>query len=83
MEMAYGTYVPNKTISLPDEVIPIIDELGQPFSHWVRDQLLRERAGRDADLDRWARIEAMAQDLAGDVDWLTVDELRAGGDDVR
>jgi hypothetical protein len=75
--------MPNKTISLPDEVIPIIDSLDVPFSNWVRDALLKHRALRPQDGDRWERIEAMAQDLAGEVDWLTVDELRSGGDDVR
>ncbi len=31
--------MPNKTISLPDDVVPIIDSLGVPFSVWVADQL--------------------------------------------
>lgn len=31
--------MPNKTISIPDEVVPIIDSLGVPFSVWVADQL--------------------------------------------
>ncbi len=75
--------MPNKTISLPDEVIPIIENLGEPFSNWVRDQLLKQREGQDDGSDRWERIEAMAQELAGEVDWATVDELRSGGDDVR
>ncbi len=75
--------MPNKTISLPDEVIPIIDSLDVPFSNWVRDALLKHRTLGPQDGDRWERIEAMAQDLAGEVDWLTVDELRSGGDDVR
>jgi hypothetical protein len=35
----YDTYVPNKTISVPDDVVPIIDNLGVPFSTWVADQL--------------------------------------------
>ncbi len=75
--------MPNKTISLPDEVIPIIDSLDVPFSNWVRDALLKHNTLRPQDGGRWERIEAMAQDLAGEVDWLTVDELRSGGDDVR
>jgi len=33
--------MPNKTISLPEEVIPIIASLGVPFSVWVADQLRR------------------------------------------
>ena len=42
----YTTYVPNKTISLPDDVVPIIDELGVPFSTWVADQLRHHAATR-------------------------------------
>ena len=72
--------MPNKTISLPDEVIPIIDTLDQPFSNWVRDELLK-RSGRED--DRWERIGALARDLSGEIDWLGVDELRNGGDHVR
>lgn len=40
----YATYVPNRTISLPDDVVPIIDTLGQPFSRWVAEQLRRHAA---------------------------------------
>jgi hypothetical protein len=40
----YDTYVPNKTISVPDDVIPIIDNLGVPFSTWVADQLRHHAA---------------------------------------
>jgi hypothetical protein len=75
--------MPNKTISLPDEVMHIIDSLDQPFSNWVRDELLKRRARQRQEHGRWERIEAMAQELAGEIDWLTVNELRAGGDDVR
>ena len=35
----YDTYMPNKTISVPEDVVPIIDGLGVPFSTWVADQL--------------------------------------------
>lgn len=38
--------MPNKTISLPDEVVPIIDRLGVPFSAWVADQLRRHDAAQ-------------------------------------
>ncbi len=31
----------NKTISLPDDVVPIIDSLEEPFSAWVANQLRR------------------------------------------
>ncbi len=82
-ETGYDTYVPNKTISLPDEVMPIVDSLDEPFSNWVRDELLKRRAKQDRESDRWDQIRAMAQELAGEVDWLTTQQLRAGGDDVR
>lgn len=36
--------MPNKTISVPDDVLPIIDGLGMPFSRWVTDQLRRHGA---------------------------------------
>ena len=36
--------MPNKTISLPDDVVAIIDSLGVPFSIWVSDQLRRHAA---------------------------------------
>jgi hypothetical protein len=36
--------MPNKTISLPDDVVPIIDSLEVPFSRWVTDQLRRHSA---------------------------------------
>lgn len=36
--------MPNKTISVPDDVVPIIDSLGVPFSRWVTDQLRRHAA---------------------------------------
>lgn len=36
--------MPNKTISVPDDVIPIIEGLDVPFSRWVTDQLRRYAA---------------------------------------
>jgi hypothetical protein len=36
--------VPNKTISLPDDVVPIIESLDEPFSRWVTTQLRRHAA---------------------------------------
>ena len=36
--------MPNKTISVPDDVVPIIDSLGVPFSTWVADQLRHHAA---------------------------------------
>ncbi len=35
----YYAYVLNKTISVPDDVVPIIDDLDVPFSRWVTEQL--------------------------------------------
>lgn len=40
----YTTYMPNKTISVPDDVVPIIESLDVPFSRWVTDQLRRHAA---------------------------------------
>lgn len=40
----YHMYMPNKTISVPDDVVPIIDGLGVPFSTWVAEQLRRHAA---------------------------------------
>ena len=57
------TYVPNKTISLPDEVIPIIESLGEPFSNWVRDQLLKQRGRQEDGAPRWEQIEAMMVEI--------------------
>jgi len=44
------TYMPNKTISVPDDVVPIIDSLDVPFSKWVADQL-RHHAASQTGLD--------------------------------
>jgi hypothetical protein len=38
----------NKTITLPEDVIPIIEGLGQPFSRWVTNQLRKH--GSDGSL---------------------------------
>ncbi len=40
----YSTYMPNKTISLPHDVVEIIESLDVPFSRWVTDQLRRHGA---------------------------------------
>ena len=44
----YRTYMPNKTISVPEDVLPIIDGLGVPFSTWVADQLRHHAATHPA-----------------------------------
>ncbi|MFV0316913.1 MAG: hypothetical protein ACK5O2_08115 [Microthrixaceae bacterium] len=36
--------MPNKTISVPDDVVPVIESLEVPFSRWVTDQLRRHAA---------------------------------------
>ncbi len=36
--------MPNKTISVPDDVVPIIDSLDVPFSRWITEQLRRHAA---------------------------------------
>lgn len=36
--------MPNKTISVPDDVLPVIESLEVPFSRWVTEQLRRHAA---------------------------------------
>lgn len=59
----YCTYVANKTISIPDDVLPIIDTLEVPFSTWVADQLRRHAAMQNG-LDLGEQLLADAK-LAG------------------
>ena len=40
----HDTYVPNTTIGVPDDVVPIIDNPGVPFSTCVADQLRHHAA---------------------------------------
>ena len=61
----YDTYMPNKTISVPDDVVPIIDGLGVPFSTWVADQLRRHAATQSS--------MAFAQQLLVDADLATTE----------
>jgi len=44
----YDAYMPNKTISVPEDVVPIIEGLGVPFSTWVADQLRHHAATHSA-----------------------------------
>lgn len=37
-------YMPNKTISVPADVVPVIESLEVPFSKWVTEQLRRHAA---------------------------------------
>lgn len=73
----YDTYVRNKTISLPDDVVPIIDGLGVPFSQWVADQLRRHAA---------ASTLTFAQQLVADAALTRAEaqgERRLAGADAR
>jgi hypothetical protein len=55
--------MPNKTISLPDDVLAIIDQLDVPFSAWVANQL-RRHAATHPELDVSQQLLADAK-LAG------------------
>ena len=69
--------MPNKTISVPDDVIPIIDSLAVPFSRWVTDQLRRHAATRtELGLGQQLLVDAA---LAG-IEPPTHEESRAVGD---
>jgi hypothetical protein len=66
--------MPNKTISVPDDVLPIIETLGVPFSRWVADQLRLHAAQRTS--------RSMGQQLLADAALAaaeppTKEELRA------
>lgn len=54
----YDTYVANKTISLPDDVLPIIERLGMPFSTWVAEQLRRHAAQSAMSFSEQVRVDA-------------------------
>lgn len=48
----------NKTISVPDDVVPIIETLGMPFSTWVAEQLRRHAALHGSSLSRQLEADA-------------------------
>ena len=48
-------------------LLKILAGLDRPFSNWVRDELLKRRQHEG---DRWARVEAMARELAGGCDFV-------------
>ncbi|MGI9645932.1 MAG: hypothetical protein ACR2O6_11550 [Ilumatobacteraceae bacterium] len=50
--------MPNKTISVPDDVVPIIERLEVPFSRWVTEQLRRHDAQSTASLADQLLIDA-------------------------
>ena len=65
-------YMPNKTISVPEDVIPIIEALDVPFSLWVADQLRRYAATRPSmSLSQQFLVDASL------VDRPTTDQTRA------
>jgi hypothetical protein len=57
--------MPNKTISVPDDVVPIIDNLGVPFSTWVADQL-RHHAATHSQLGLAQQLLADAELASGE-----------------
>ena len=65
--------MPNKTISVPDDVVPIIESLEVPFSRWVTDQLRRHAAQSTA---------SFAQQLIADAA-LVAAERRLTEEDAR
>lgn len=72
----WATYVPNKTISVPDDVLPIIESLDVPFSRWVTDQLRRHAAQSELSLGRQLLIDAALAEASPP----TPEELRAVGE---
>ena len=60
--------MPNRTISVPDDVVPIIENLGMPFSRWVADQLRRydaqSRSTFSQQLEKDAELSGSANALA-------------------
>jgi hypothetical protein len=71
----YNTYVPNKTISVPDDVVAIIDNLGVPFSTWVTNQL-RHHAATHAGVSLSQQLMADAK-LSGTKPPTTAESLKA------
>jgi hypothetical protein len=67
--------VPNKTISVPDDVIPIIESLDVPFSTWVANQL-RHYAATHSGLGLAQQLLADAE-LAGTKPPTAVESLNA------
>ena len=69
--------MPNKTISVPDDVLPIIDRLDVPFSKWVATQLrlhaatqgvesFSEQLVRDAELAAGDRPQSNDMKVVGE-----------------
>lgn len=68
--------MPNKTISVPDDVVPIIQSLDVPFSRWVTDQL-RRHAARSA---MSFRQQLLADAALADAERPSERDARAAGD---
>lgn len=68
--------MPNKTISVPDDVLPIIESLDVPFSRWVTDQLRRHAAQSEESLGRQLLIDAALAEASPP----TPEESRAAGE---
>jgi Tfp pilus assembly protein PilX len=69
--------MPNKTISVPDDVVPIIDSLDVPFSRWVTDQLRRHAAQSTASFAQQLMADAA---LVAAERRLTEQDARAAGE---
>lgn len=72
----YDTYVPNKTISVPDDVVAIIESLDVPFSRWVTEQLRRYAAQSASTFAEQLTVDA---ELAAGDRRLTSEDARAIG----
>ena len=69
--------MPNKTISVPDDVVPIIESLDVPFSRWVTDQLRRHAIQSTVSFAQQLATDAA---LAGAERRLTDEDARAAGE---
>ena len=58
--------MPNKTISVPEDVLPIINALDMPFSRWVTEQLRRHGAGAATPFSEQLLADAALADQSGD-----------------
>ena len=68
--------MPNKTISVPDDVVPIIESLDVPFSRWVTEQLRRHSANSTLTFAQ----QLMADAALADGERLTEQDALADGE---
>ncbi|MCB0974818.1 MAG: hypothetical protein KDB86_09705 [Actinobacteria bacterium] len=66
--------MPNKTISLPDDVLPIIERLDVPFSSWVATQLRLHAARSEMSLGEQLLADAALASV-GDEEPPSADQL--------